>query len=323
MVDKAVDSMEVEKGPFLTRRAKAVIRTVVLLVVTAGLGFIFFQYRVPLGDWIESIVEWLTTNLGGLFNLISTVIKWMTDKLEDLLLWPPPLVMCGIFGLIGWKLRRFTFGIFAFLGFLFIDSMLMWDAAMSTLSLVLVASIIAVAMGIPMGILAGKNEVASTIFRPVLDFMQTMPAFVYLIPAIVFFGIGKVPGVVSTVIFAMPPAVRLTELGIRQVDKEVVEAAEAFGAPPFKVLRSIQVPLAMPTIMAGVNQVIMLALSMVVIAGIVGAGGLGAIVFRGVTRLDIGLGFEGGIAVVILAIFLDRITASLGRTRVEVRARTA
>ena len=323
MVDKAIDPMEVEKKPFLTRKMKATIRVIVLLVVMAGLGFIFYQFRVPLGEWIESAVNWLTTNLSGLFDLISEVIKWMTDKLEDLLLWPPALVICGIFGLIGWKVRSFAFGVFSFLGFLLIDSMLLWDDAMSTLSLVLVASIIAVIIGIPLGILAGKNELASTIFRPILDFMQTMPAFVYLIPAIIFFGIGKVPGVVSTVIFSMPPAVRLTELGIRQVDKEVVEAAEAFGAPPFKVLRSIQVPLAMPTIMAGVNQVIMLALSMVVIAGIVGAGGLGAVVFRGVTRLDIGLGFEGGIAVVILAIFLDRITAALGQTRAEERARTA
>ncbi len=320
---EAVDTIEVGKRPFLSRRMKSALKLAALLAVTAGLGFLFFQYRVPLGEWIESVVRWLTTSLSGLFDLISTVIKWMVDELEDLLLWPPALVICAIFGLIGWKVRRITFGAFAFLGFLLIDSMLLWDDAMSTLSLVLVASIVAIIIGIPLGILAGKNETASTIFKPLLDFMQTMPAFVYLIPAIIFFGIGKVPGVVATVIFAMPPSVRLTELGIRQVDKEVVEAAEAFGAPPFKVLTSIQVPLAMPTIMAGVNQVIMLALSMVVISGIVGAGGLGAVVFRGVTRLDIGLGFEGGIAVVILAIFLDRMTAALGQTRAEVRARTA
>jgi len=148
--------------------------------------------------------------------------------------------------------------------------------------------------------------------RPVLDFMQTMPSFVYLIPAIVFFGIGKVPGAVATLVFSMPPVVRLTELGLRQVDREVVEAGEAFGAAPRKILTSIQIPLALPTIMAGVNQTIMLALSMVVIAGIVGAGGLGAVVFRGVTRLNVGLGFEGGLSVVILAIFLDRITAAFG-----------
>jgi ABC-type proline/glycine betaine transport system permease subunit len=145
--------------------------------------------------------------------------------------------------------------------------------------------------------------------------MQTLPVFVYLIPAIIFFGIGKVPGVFATVIFAMPPAVRLTELGLRQVDKEVVEAAEAFGASRFKILRNVQLPLALPTLMAGVNQVIMLALSMVVTAGIVGAGGLGAVEYRGVTRLDVGLGFEGGLAVVILTIFLDRLTAALSGSK--------
>ncbi|MFW6113296.1 MAG: ABC transporter permease [Actinomycetota bacterium] len=323
MVDETIESIEAGEKRLLTKRARAVIKILILLAVTAGAAFVFYQYRVPLGDWIESAVRWLTTSLSGLFDWVSNIIEWMTSKLEDLLLWPPVLVICGIFALIGWKVRRITFGAFCFMGFLLIYSMLLWNDAMSTLSLVLVASILAVAIGIPLGILAGKSETASKIFRPILDFMQTMPAFVYLIPAIMFFGIGKVPGVFATVIFAMPPAVRLTELGIRQVDQEVVEAAEAFGAPPFKVLRSIQVPLAMPTIMAGVNQVIMLALSMVVIAGIVGAGGLGAVVYRGVTRLNIGLGFEGGIAVVILAIFLDRITVSLGQGRVEERAGTA
>lgn len=315
-----LDLLEQPKGK---RRTRLAIRIVVAVVVTAGLGCLFYFYRVPLGDWIESIVDWLTSNLSWLFDFFSTVIKWMTDTLEDILLWPPAVVVAGIFGLLGWFVRKYTFGIFTFLGFMFIYSMLLWEPAMSTLSLVLVSSIIAVIIGIPLGILAAKKEWASSLFKPILDFMQTMPAFVYLIPAIIFFGIGKVPGVVATVVFAMPPAVRLTELGIRQVDKEVVEAAEAFGAPPFKVLRSIQVPLAMPTIMAGVNQVIMLALSMVVIAGIVGAGGLGAIVFRGVTRLNIGLGFEGGIAVVILAIFLDRITASLGGQKSGARVGTA
>lgn len=146
-----------------------------------------------------------------------------------------------------------------------------------------------------------------------MDFMQTMPAFVYLIPAIIFFGIGVVPGTIATVIFAMPPAVRLTELGLRSVDPEAVEAGEAFGASPAKILWDVKLPLALPSIMSGVNQVIMLALSMVVTAGIVGAGGLGSIVYQGVTRLDIGLGFEGGIAVVVLAIFLDRISQSLGK----------
>jgi ABC-type proline/glycine betaine transport system permease subunit len=218
-----------------------------------------------------------------------------------------------------WKLGLFTVASFTLIG-----SMNMWEEAMSTLSLVLVASLIAVVIGVPLGILAARKEKVSSVVKPVLDFMQTMPSFVYLIPAVIFFGIGAVPGVVATVVFAMPPAVRLTELGLRQVDEEVVEAGEAFGAPPRQILTKIQIPLALPTIMAGINQVIMLALSMVVIAGIVGAGGLGAVVFRGVTRLNVGLGFEGGLGVVILAVFLDRVTASLGeRSQKHVQAAEA
>ncbi len=292
-------------------------------IVTVVFAWLFIEYRVPLGDWVDSVVAWLTSNLAGLFDFISTVISWATDNLEKALLWPSPLIMAGILGLLAWGARGFVFGLGSFLGFALIHSMLIWGEAMSTLSLVLVSAIIAVVIGVPLGVWAARNEVVSTILKPVLDFMQTMPAFVYLIPAVIFFGIGTVPGVFATVIFAMPPAVRLTELGIRQVDKEVVEAAEAFGAPRFKVLRSIQFPLAMPTIMAGVNQVIMLALSMVVMAGIVGAGGLGAVVYRGVTRLDVGLGFEGGLAVVIVAIFLDRMTARLSGRKSGERAGTA
>jgi ABC-type proline/glycine betaine transport system permease subunit len=183
---------------------------------------------------------------------------------------------------------------------------------MDTLALVLVASVLAIVFSVPLGILAAKSVVASNIIRPILDFMQTMPAFVYLIPALILFRVGVVPGIVATIIFAMAPGVRLTELGIRGVDREVVEAGQAFGASPWRILRQIQLPLAMPTIMAGINQVIMLSLSMVVIAGMVGAGGLGADVVASLNRIDVALGFEAGLAVVILAIFLDRLTAALG-----------
>jgi glycine betaine/proline transport system permease protein len=181
-------------------------------------------------------------------------------------------------------------------------------------------------LSVPLGILAARSQVASNLLRPAMDFMQTMPAFVYLIPTLFFWGIGVTPGIVSTIVFAMPPGVRLTELGIRQVDKEMVEAGHAFGAPPGEILRNIQLPLAMPTIMAGVNQVIMLSLSMVVIAGIVGAGGLGGVVYSGITRLDLAKGFEGGLAVTLLAVYLDRVTSALGarsgsaRTARKVRA---
>ncbi|RNL82684.1 ABC transporter permease [Halostreptopolyspora alba] len=216
----------------------------------------------------------------------------------------------------GWRLAVFTV-----LGFLLIISMDRWLEAMSTLALVLVATGLAVAIAIPIGILAAYSNRVSAVLKPILDFMQTMPAFVYLIPAIAFFGVGQVPGVIATIVFAMPPGVRLTELGIRQVDQELVEAGEAFGAPNMQILRGIQLPLALTTIMAGINQVIMLSLSMVVIAGMVGAGGLGNVVYSGIARADVVLGFEGGVAVVILAIFLDRLTASVTRFSPAARAK--
>ncbi|MDS1271577.1 ABC transporter permease subunit [Lipingzhangella sp. LS1_29] len=220
------------------------------------------------------------------------------------------------FAVAGWRLA-----VFALLGFMLIVSMNRWEEAMSTLALVLVATGAAVTIAVPIGIIAAYNNRVSALVKPVLDFMQTMPAFVYLIPAIAFFGVGQVPGVIATIVFAMPPGVRLTELGIRQVDKELVEAGEAFGAPNTQILRGIQLPLALATIMAGVNQVIMLSLSMVVIAGMVGAGGLGSTVYSGIAQADSALGFEGGIAVVLLAIFLDRLTSSVTRFSPAERAR--
>lgn len=194
---------------------------------------------------------------------------------------------------------------------LVIQSVGQWSNAMDSLALVLLASLIALLIGIPVGVWAARNDTVSLVVRPILDFLQTMPAFVYLIPTVVIFLTGAVPGMIATIIFAIAPGIRFTELGIRQVDKEVVEAGHAFGSSPGRILRQIQIPLALPTIMGGVNQVIMLALSMVVIAGMVGAGGLGADVYSSLTRVNVGLGFEAGFSVVILAMFLDRITAAL------------
>lgn len=295
------------------KKIRRYLKYAAVLLAAAGAGVLLYLFKVPLDTWVDSAVTWLTDNFSWLFDFISTTVRWVTTGLERLLVLLPGPIMAAVFGLLGWAARRFWFGVLSFLGFMLIYNMMMWEPAMSSLSLVLVSSLISIVIGVPLGILAAQSRTAGSIFRPVLDFMQTMPAFVYLIPAIVFFGIGKVPGVFATVIFSIPPAVRFTELGIRQVDAEMVEAAESFGASPFRVLRKIQLPLALPTVMAGINQVIMLALSMVVIAGIVGAGGLGAIVFRAVMRLDIGLGFMGGLAVVILAIYLDRLTSSLGK----------
>ncbi|PDP87059.1 phosphate ABC transporter permease [Glycomyces fuscus] len=243
--------------------------------------------------------------------LVLVLLGWLV--LPALVTQPRALLMILLLSLLAFSVAGWRMGLFGLVALTLVASVDQWTNAMDTLGLVLVASAIAVVIAIPIGVVAAYNDLVSKIVKPVLDLMQTLPAFVYLIPAIFFFSIGAVPGVVATIVFAMPPGVRLTELGIRQIDKELVEAGESFGASRRKVLTGIQLPLALPTIMAGVNQVIMLGLSMVVIAGMVGAGGLGSEVYQGITRNDGALGFEAGIAVVILAIFLDRLTAAVTR----------
>ena len=250
--------------------------------------------------------------------LVTVLLGWLV--LPMLVVAPLSLIMILLLSLLAYTIAGWRMGVFAIIALTLVASVNQWANAMDTLGLVLVASLVAVVIAIPIGVLAAYNSTVSKIAKPVLDLMQTMPAFVYLIPAIFFFSIGSVPGVVATIVFAMPPGVRLTELGIRQVDKELVEAGEAFGAPTRRILTGIQLPLALPTIMAGVNQVIMLSLSMVVIAGMVGAGGLGNQVYQGISRNDGALGFEAGIAVVILAIFLDRLTAAVSRNSPQARA---
>ncbi|MFI1827823.1 ABC transporter permease/substrate binding protein [Streptomyces sp. NPDC020412] len=269
--------------------------------------------RLPLGEWVDSSVDWLQSNLTWLFDAISAVVTGMYDGIDAALSAPHPLLFAGILAVAAWWLRGLLAGGLAFVGFALIDSIELWDEAMSTLSLVLVATVVTLAIAVPLGIWASRSATVSAVTRPVLDFMQTMPAMVYLIPGIIFFGVGVVPGIIATIVFALPPGVRMTELGIRQVDKELVEAAEAFGTPPRDTLVRVQLPLALPTIMAGVNQVIMLGLSMVVIAGMVGGGGLGGAVYSAIGNVDIGLGFEAGISIVILAMYLDRMTGELGR----------
>jgi glycine betaine/proline transport system substrate-binding protein len=266
-----------------------------------------------LGNWVESAVNWLQSHLAWLFDIVSAVLTAMFNGVNAVLGAPEPLLMAGILAIIALWLRGLLAGVLAMAGFMLIDSVQLWDEAMATLSLVLVASVITLVVAVPLGIWAARSGKVSAAVRPVLDFMQTMPAFVYLIPGVVFFSIGVVPGLIATIIFSMPPGVRMTELGLRQVDGELVEAADAFGTHPRQTLTRVQFPLALPTIMAGVNQVIMLALSMVVIAGMAGAEGLGQSVYSAVTQVDIGLGFESGLGVVILAMYLDRMTSALGR----------
>lgn len=276
------------------------------------------DFRLPLGDGANAVVEWLTTSADGLFAVIRTVLRAAYEGLDFIFAEPPFWAVIVVLVAIAWLAKGWKLALGTGIGLLIIVGVDQWEEAMSTLALVILASAVALLIAIPLGILAARNDTASKIIRPILDFLQTMPAFVYLIPALMFFGVGVVPGIVATIVFALAPGVRLTELGIRGVDSEVVEAGYAFGSTPGRILRQIQLPLAMPSIMAGVNQVIMLSLSMVVIAGMVGAGGLGGEVVKALNRIDIGLGFEAGVSVVILAMILDRTTGALG-TRTKKR----
>ncbi|MEU1457884.1 ABC transporter permease/substrate binding protein [Streptomyces avermitilis] len=268
--------------------------------------------RIPFGDWVNDTVDWLLNHMSWLFDFFKTVFLGAFDGINAVLQAPQPLLLAGILAVIAFWLRGTSAGVLTFVGFAFIDSLELWEDAMVTLSLVLVATVIALVVSVPVGIWAARSDRVSSIVRPVLDFMQTLPAMIYLIPAILFFGTGAPAGIVATLIFALAPGVRMTELGIRQVDKELVEAADAFGTTPRNILLRVQLPLALPTVMAGVNQVIMLGLSMAAIAGMVGTGGLGGDVNEAIGQLNVGLGSEAGVAIVILAIYLDRMTSALG-----------
>jgi len=269
--------------------------------------------RIHFGDWIDTAVTWLTDNWAAFFNGIADGLNTLVGWLQDGLLSLPVFLVVVLLAVIGLLARGWVAGVVSAVGMLLIDAFDQWANAMDTLALVVVASVIALVLAIPLGILAARAGPVSVVTKPVMDFMQTLPSFVYLLPALFLLGLGAAPAILATIVFAMPPGVRLTELGIRQVDKEMVEAGQAFGATPREVLRGIQIPLAMPTVMAGVNQVIMLALSMTVIAGLVGAGGLGGAVVQALQTLDVALGAESGVTVVILAIYLDRVTAAVGQ----------
>ncbi|WP_228266548.1 ABC transporter permease [Ornithinimicrobium ciconiae] len=268
--------------------------------------------RIPVGEWIDTGFDWVKTNFREFFNLLADGIENAVDGLADLLAWPPAIAVVIALSLLAWLARDWKLGLGSLLSLGAVIGMDQWENSMVTLALVVVATVVALVIAIPLGIAAARWDGLSAAIRPVMDLMQTMPAFVWLVPVVTLFSIGVPGALIATVIFALPPGVRLTELGIRQVDAEVVEAGQAFGGTPRQILSGIQFPLAMPTIMAGVNQVIMLALSMAVIAGLVGAGGLGGAVVSAIMTLNIGLGFEAGLSVVVLAIYLDRVTASVG-----------
>ncbi|MDF9558145.1 proline/glycine betaine ABC transporter permease [Bacillus tropicus] len=272
--------------------------------------------RIPLGEWVDSFVASLYEHFEGLFRGFSYIIGGFVDLLTNFLIIIPAILMIIILCFLIWyTTRKVSLVIFTLIGLLFILNINYWAQTMQTLSLVLTSVIISIIVGIPIGILASQNERFSKFLKPTLDFMQTMPAFVYLIPAITFFGVGVVPGIIASVIFAMPPTIRFTDLGIRQVPEDLIEAANAFGSTASQKLFKVQLPLATGTIMAGVNQSIMLSLSMVVTASLVGAPGLGVDVYRSVTQVNIGMGFEAGLAIVVIAIILDRITQGFHQKR--------
>lgn len=269
--------------------------------------------RIPLGATIERFIDFLVTHFSFLTIAFTQVMEKVISFLESsLLIFPPWLFIILAAGLAFWLTKKRGIALFTLFGLLLIWNIGLWTATVSTITLVLIATLTALSIGVPIGILAALNTGVNRLVQPVLDVMQTMPAFVYLIPAIPFFGLGKVAAIFATVIFSMPPAIRLTCLGIKQVPRELVECADAFGSNKWQKLFKLQLPLATPTIMAGVNQTVMLALSMVVIAAMIGARGLGGEVWRAIQRLQMGNGFEAGLGIVIVAIILDRVLQHVG-----------
>ena len=276
--------------------------------------------HLPLAKWIDVLVDWVTIQGEAIFDAIGAWLLVPLLALERFLLWLPWFVVILLIAAAAWRLRGWKLALGTVIGMMFIGSLGLWNLAMSTLAIVIAATVLAILVGVPVGILMARSDILEHIMRPILDLMQTMPSFVYLIPALMLFGLGKVPALLSTFIYAVPPAIRLTNLGIRQVAPDVVECGKAFGSTSTQLLFKVQLPLAMPTIMAGINQTIMMALAMVVIASMIGAGGLGKEVLTGIAQLKVGKGFAGGISIVILAIIIDRITQGLSKPKVRIAA---
>jgi len=268
---------------------------------------------LPVGEVVEAIVAWIDDTFGWLLDAVTNGMDILVSGFQDGMAAIPPLLLIVIFAALAWALtkKNIKIALLTLFGLLFIYLLDLWAETILTLALVITSAVVTLAIAIPLGIFASRSASVDAALRPILDLMQTMPSFVYLIPAVIFFGLGNVPGMIATIIFAMPPAIRLTNLGIRQVPVELIEVSEAFGATEWQKLTKVQLPVAMPTIMAGVNQCIMLALSMTVIAAMIGAAGLGLNVLMGIQRVDIGGGFEAGLCIVIIAIILDRITQNV------------
>ncbi|EOL43620.1 ABC transporter permease/substrate binding protein [Enterococcus caccae] len=275
------------------------------------------NYQLPVANWVETITEWMTNTFSGVFSFFQSTGQSLMDGITALLIAIPPVLFILILTAIAFFIsnKKIGLSLFTLIGLLFIYNQNLWTDLMSTVTLVLLSSVVSIVIGVPLGILMAKSNKAQSIITPILDFMQTMPGFVYLIPAVAFFGIGMVPGVFASVIFALPPTVRFTNLGIRQVPKELVEASDSFGSTGWQKLFKLELPLAKNTIMAGVNQTTMLALSMVVIASMIGAPGLGRGVLSALQRAQVGNGFVNGVALVILAIIIDRFTQNLNKKK--------
>ncbi len=269
--------------------------------------------KIPIGSWAKAFVDWLTSNADWFFNQLAFILSHVIDGLLFILQKPHPLiVILGIGAIAYWLRRSIVVAVFTCLGLLFIVNQGYWKETTETLALVLASTFVSMIVGIPLGIAAARRAWVYSSLRPILDLMQTIPTFVYLIPALILFGLGMVPGLIATVIFAIPAPIRLTRLGIISTPSSLVEAAESFGATPMQVLRKVELPFAMPQIMAGLTQTIMLSLSMVVIAALVGADGLGVPVVRALNTVNVAKGFEAGLCIVILAIILDRMFRTAG-----------
>ncbi|HEY9539767.1 MAG TPA: proline/glycine betaine ABC transporter permease [Kiloniellaceae bacterium] len=274
------------------------------------------SFNLPLGDWVDAAVKgWLVPNFRDAFRAIQWPVRQVLEGLDLLLNSIPMTLFTVALVLVAWRVAGRGVAIFTLVSLVVLDLIHVWPETMTTLAMVLTAVVFCALAGIPVGILAARSNGFAAALRPVLDIMQTIPPFVYLVPIVMLFGVGMVPGIVATIIFALPPVIRLTNLGIRGVPGELVEAAYAFGSTPRQVLWEVQIPLALRTIMAGLNQTLMLSLSMVVIAALIGAGGLGLTVYTGLGRLDVGTAGEGGLGIVLIAIILDRITQALGEQR--------
>ncbi|KOR38161.1 MULTISPECIES: ABC transporter permease [Planktothricoides] len=273
----------------------------------------FESYTIPLDDWITALINFIVQQFRPVFQAIALPIKVILESIASIFVATPPLIFLVILGAIAWQIAGRKMAIYSLIGLTLIGLLGIWEEAMVSLSLVITAVIFCLVIGIPLGIACARSDRLEKIIQPLLDVMQTLPTFVYLVPVVMLFGIGEVPGVIATIIFALPPLIRLTNLGIRQVPAEVVEAAIAFGSTPNQVLWEAQIPLAMPTILAGVNQAILMALSMSVVTSMIAVPGLGLMVLQGVGRLDIGLAAVGGLGIVLLAIILDRITQTVGK----------